>query len=184
MENPAWRPSRQDSRRLEAIAHHFLSEPEQAGGQSPPALAMLVVADTGTAERQLRQALERQAPADRRPRLQGVEAGQLPNFPAEQDLLLLTSGTLAGLRTAYRCLKLLEGRPPRQIGVVLADVRNQHAAWRLFRKLAIASLQFMDLPLNNLGYLPPAGEKVDATEDPMTGILRRLKDRGFLNLEE
>ena len=69
-------------------------------------------------------------------------------------VVLLVPANLDGVRTAYQRIKLMASDNTPEIGVVLVGPRDQHAAWRYFRKLAIGSLRYLDIPLLNLGYIP------------------------------
>lgn len=69
-------------------------------------------------------------------------------------LVMLVPANLDGVRTAYRKIKLLAARETPEIGIVMVGPRDQHAAWRYFRKLGVGTLRYLDVPLLNLGFLP------------------------------
>ncbi len=69
-------------------------------------------------------------------------------------VVLLVPASLAGVKAAYLDIKQLAAAHPVDIGVVMIGPRDQHAAWRYFRKLAVGALRFLDIPLLNLGFLP------------------------------
>jgi hypothetical protein len=69
-------------------------------------------------------------------------------------VVLLVPASLDAVMTAYQRIKLLSRRQAPEIGVVMVGPRDQHAAWRYFRKLAVGSLRYLDVPLLNLGFLP------------------------------
>lgn len=69
-------------------------------------------------------------------------------------VVLLVPANLDGVMSAYRRIKLLAGEHTPGFGVVIVGPRDQHAAWRYFRKLAVGTLRFLDIPLLNLGFLP------------------------------
>lgn len=69
-------------------------------------------------------------------------------------IVLLVPASLDGVRAAYRRIKFLNEEQPVETGIVIVGPRDQHAAWRYFRKLAVASLRYLDIPLLNLGFLP------------------------------
>ncbi len=69
-------------------------------------------------------------------------------------VVLLVSARLDAISTAYRRIKFLYQHGTPDIGIVLVGPRDQHAAWRYFRKLAVAALRYLDVPLLNLGFLP------------------------------
>jgi hypothetical protein len=88
------------------------------------------------------------------------------------------------IRTAYRRIKLLSQHGAPDIGVVLVGPRDQHAAWRYFRKLAVGTLRYLDVPLFNLGFLPEQtgpGEEAEASHGRsfLTRIGERLLHSGF-----
>ena len=93
-------------------------------------------------------------------------------------LVVLVPSSLEAVREAYRKIKwLAEGGAP-EIGVVVIGPRDQHAAWRYFRKLAVGTLRYLDVPLLNLGFLPvqvtPAGGQADHHR---TNFLTRISER-------
>ncbi len=69
-------------------------------------------------------------------------------------IVLLVPASLEGVRAAYRRIKFLNEDRSVETGIVIVGPRDQHAAWRYFRKLAVASLRYLDIPLLNLGFLP------------------------------
>jgi hypothetical protein len=99
-------------------------------------------------------------------------------------LVLLVPASLDGVRNAYVRIKRLAGEHIPDMGVVMVGPRDQHAAWRYFRKLAVGSLRFLDIPLLNLGFLP---QQVASAEGPsdhhrqnfLTRISERLLRSGF-----
>lgn len=99
-------------------------------------------------------------------------------------VVLLVPASLDGVMTAYRRIKRLAGEHTPDIGVVVVGPRDQHAAWRYFRKLAVGALRYLDVPLLNLGYLP---QQVAPEEGPrdhhrdnfLTRIAERLLRSGF-----
>jgi len=69
-------------------------------------------------------------------------------------VVLLVPANLDAVLSAYQRIKLLSRPVAPDIGIVVVGPRDQHAAWRYFRKLAVATLRYLDVPLLNLGYLP------------------------------
>jgi len=69
-------------------------------------------------------------------------------------VVLLVPASLDAVLTAYQRIKLLSRQQAPEIGVVMVGPRDQHAAWRYFRKLAVGSLRYLDVPLLNLGFMP------------------------------
>lgn len=93
-------------------------------------------------------------------------------------IILLVPATLDGIRNAYRHIKFLNAEQPTETGIVIVGPRDQHAAWRYFRKLAVASLRYLDVPLLNLGFLP---EQVTPQHGPVNhhrkNFLARISER-------
>jgi len=69
-------------------------------------------------------------------------------------VVLLVPASLDAVLLAYQRIKLLSQQAAPDIGIVMVGPRDQHAAWRYFRKLAVGTLRFLDIPLLNLGFLP------------------------------
>ncbi len=69
-------------------------------------------------------------------------------------VVLLVPASLDAILTAYQRIKLMSQHNAPDIGIVMVGPRDQHAAWRYFRKLAVGSLRYLDVPLLNLGFLP------------------------------
>jgi hypothetical protein len=78
-------------------------------------------------------------------------------------VVLLVPANLDAVLTAYQRIKLLATPVAPDIGIIVEGPRDQHAAWRYFRKLAVGSLRYLDIPLLNLGFLP---NRVTAQTDP------------------
>ncbi len=98
-------------------------------------------------------------------------------------VVLLVPASLDAVLAAYQRIKLLSRREAPEIGVVMVGPRDQHAAWRYFRKLAVGSLRYLDVPLLNLGFLP---EQVIPEHGPVNhhrkNFLARVSER-LLNSE-
>jgi hypothetical protein len=93
-------------------------------------------------------------------------------------VVLPVSANLEAVRTAYQHIKLLSEHKAPEIGVVIVGPRDQHSAWRYFRKLAVGSLRYLDVPLLNLGFLP---EQVTPEHGPADhhrqNFLARISER-------
>jgi len=94
-------------------------------------------------------------------------------------VVLLVPASLDAVLAAYQRIKLLSQQPqPPEIGIVLVGPRDQHAAWRYFRKLAVGTLRYLDIPLLNLGFLP---EQVTPQHGPdnhhRSNFLTRISER-------
>lgn len=92
--------------------------------------------------------------------------------------VFLVSANLDAICLAYQRIKLLAEAPP-EIGIVMVGPRDQHAAWRYFRKLAVGTLRYLDIPLLNLGFLPdqitpPLGAADHHRDNFLTRISERL----------
>jgi hypothetical protein len=88
------------------------------------------------------------------------------------------SANLDAVCRAYKRIKLLAKAPP-EIGIVMVGPRDQHAAWRYFRKLAVGTLRYLDIPLLNLGFLPdqitpPFGAADHHRDNFLTRVSERL----------
>lgn len=93
-------------------------------------------------------------------------------------VVLLVPASLDGIRTAYQRIKLFSQHGTPEIGIILVGPRDQHAAWRYFRKLAVATLRYLDVPLLNLGFLPEQiGPGQDAEASHRHNFLARISER-------
>ena len=93
-------------------------------------------------------------------------------------VVLLVPATLDGIRIAYQRIKLLSQHGSPDIGIVLVGPRDQHAAWRYFRKLAVGALRYLDVPLLNLGFLPEqVAPEQDAEGSHRHNFLARIGER-------
>ena len=93
-------------------------------------------------------------------------------------VVLPVPASLDGIRIAYQRVKLLSQHATPEIGIVLVGPRDQHAAWRYFRKLAVATLRYLDVPLLNLGFLPEqVGPGQDAQASHGHHFLTRIGER-------
>jgi hypothetical protein len=93
-------------------------------------------------------------------------------------IVLLVPANLDALLTAYQRIKLLATPVAPNIGVIVDGARDQHAAWRYFRKLAVGSLRYLDIPLLNLGFLPDAATaQNDPAEHHRENFLGRISER-------
>jgi hypothetical protein len=93
-------------------------------------------------------------------------------------VVLLVPASLDGVRIAYQRIKLLSQHGNPDIGIVLVGPRDQHAAWRYFRKLAVGALRYLDVPLLNLGFLPEQiGPGQDAEASHRHNFLARIGER-------
>jgi len=116
-----------------------------------------------------------------------VLAVSSPDKLLRQDIdhvVLLVQADLDGVRIAYQRIKLLAQHGGPDIGIVLVGPRDQHAAWRYFRKLAVGALRYLDVPLLNLGFLPEQiapGEDAEASHrhNFLARIGERLLHSGF-----
>jgi len=93
-------------------------------------------------------------------------------------VILLVPASLDAILAAYQRIKHLSQHQAPEIGVVMVGPRDQHAAWRYFRKLAVGSLRYLDVPLLNLGFLP---EQVTPEHGPSDhhreNFLARISER-------
>jgi hypothetical protein len=97
---------------------------------------------------------------------------------AFDHVVLLVPANLDAVLAAYQRIKLLSGQNVPEIGIVLVGPRDQHAAWRFFRKLAIGTLRYLDVPLLNLGFLPEQVIPQHAAHDHhRDNFLTRISER-------
>ncbi|HEY9197780.1 MAG TPA: hypothetical protein VIR60_00350 [Gammaproteobacteria bacterium] len=166
--NPAWQPAQENTRRLFAISHHFLSEPPAVPAPAPEThrLAVLLATQPDTEDAALPdsgyllRALARQLDLPG----SGDKAGwslqtyaQARDVPRGTPTLLLVDPTLAATRTAYALIKHLcqDGCGP--VGVLYRAGDDLAAARRCYRRLAVGTLRFIGQSIVNLGWLPNRG---------------------------
>ncbi len=93
-------------------------------------------------------------------------------------VVMLVTASLDGVLLAYQRIKLLSTPAAPHIGIVVVGARDQHAAWRYFRKLAVGTLRYLDVPLLNLGFVPhqvtPQNGPADHHRD---NVLARISER-------
>lgn len=167
MLNPAWRPAQEHADRLRDISHHFLSDIPVAASPETAADAMhlpVLLAQTpdphiapeaGYALHALARQLNLPGTAGQRWNLQCYND---PATTPRSDLILLqVDPTLESTRAAYGIIKQLRNRGNINIGVLFRAHDDLAAARRCYRRLAVASIQFLNQPLINLGWLPKPG---------------------------
>ncbi len=96
--------------------------------------------------------------------------------PAD-PVVVLVPASLSGLRNAYLRIKQLSAFHCPDVAVLLLGPRDQHAAWRYFRKLAVGTLRFLDIPLLNLGFLPATDPAGQTTPEQRRQLLGRVGAR-------
>lgn len=93
-------------------------------------------------------------------------------------VILPVPASIDAVRAAYQRIKYLSTGDTPEIGIVMVGPRDQHAAWRYFRKLAVGTLRYLDVPLLNLGFLP---EQVTPEHGPAdhhrNNFLTRVSER-------
>ncbi|VAW83107.1 hypothetical protein MNBD_GAMMA13-1717 [hydrothermal vent metagenome] len=93
-------------------------------------------------------------------------------------VILLVPANLDAILAAYQRIKHLLQQQMPEIGVVMVGPRDQRAAWHYFRKLALGTLRYLDVPLLNLGFLP---ERVTSDHGPSDhhrqNFLARISER-------
>ncbi len=167
MLNPAWRPAQEHAHRLLNISHHFLSD---APASSPPETvteAMLlpvlfaltpdphIAPEAGYVLHALTRQLNLPGAAGQRWNLQYYSD---PATTPRSDLVLLqVDPSLESTRAAYSLIKQLQNCGNENIGVLFRANDDLAAARRCYRRLAVASIQFLNQPLLNLGWLPSPG---------------------------
>jgi hypothetical protein len=167
MLNPAWRPTQEHADRLLDISHHFLSEtpamssPEVAADvmQLPVLLALTPDTHTTPEAGYVLHALARQLnlPGATGLRWNLQHYKDPATTPRSDFVLLQVDPTLESTRTAYGLVKQLRTCGNENIGVLFRANDDLAAARRCYRRLAVASIQFLNQPLINLGWLPNPG---------------------------
>ncbi len=112
-------------------------------------------------------------------RLLPLLSTQLVRHQQLDHVVLLVPSSLDGVREAYLRIKQLaaDDRVP-EIGIVIIGPRDQHAAWRYFRKLAVGALRYLDVPLLNLGFLPGGmTPQAGQADHHRTNFLARIGER-------
>lgn len=205
--NPAWRHRPASSDRLAKIGARFLSDMGDSEKNADFCRAIPFLLDgpaqewivsklcevltqnghksivfhipenTGEAQQAIQEELKRQC--------RGCEYCMLPLDSAAtaraqrlDHVVLLVPANLDAVRRAYQRIKYLAERDVPEIGIVLVGPRDQHAAWRYFRKLAVGTLRYLDVPLVNFGFLP---EQVTPEHGPADqhrdNFLSRISER-------
>ncbi|WP_297527504.1 hypothetical protein [Thiohalobacter sp.] len=171
MMNPAWKPARRETSSLGRLADQLLGEaPETATGTGKgddgrsrrlPVLVALERQPDRTEVRYFLDALARQLElhnqaADARHAWTLESSRETTNLPRNAWGLLLVEASLPGIRHAYARIKHWPERPE-SLGVLMVGARDRFAARRCYRRLAVGTLRFLDLPLAHLGELPTPG---------------------------
>ncbi len=107
-----------------------------------------------TTEAEVFEHLARQGASGYEYHLLPVTSPQLIKRLRLSHVVLLIPANLDAICLAYQRIKLLAEETTPEIGIVMVGPRDQHAAWRYFRKLAVGTLRYLDIPLLNLGFLP------------------------------
>ncbi|WJW75985.1 hypothetical protein QVG61_02525 [Thiohalobacter sp. IOR34] len=181
--NPAWRPASRQPEALERISHHFLGELPAAAAPAERHLPVLIALDanreaahyTAAARRlldRLQQKLDQGGAGV--PRWRFELQPEPERAEASNLLLLIAHASLPGIRHAYARLKTRPGPPPLAASLLLCGARDDPAARRLYRRLAVGLLRFRDLPLGFLGCLP---ESRAGDEAELERLGRRLREQ-------
>ena len=140
--------------------------------------------ESGDAQTSMRTARSGTAGANEAYRLLTVCSPDMLLRTGIDHVVLLVPADLERVRVAYQRIKLLSQHKAPDVGIVLVGPRDQHAAWRYFRKLAVGALRYLDVPLLNLGFLPAQiapGEESEASHrhNFLARIGERLLRSGF-----
>jgi len=211
--NPAWQRKSASSSHLAKISARFLSEGPQGGQQSELCQVipfLLEHPDQNWITRDLCQVLGtrgHQSALCHLDETSGTNANDLQKqirarcneyelclVPTTSPLsirrfefdhvVLFVNASLDGILAAYQQIKYLAQAHKPAIGIAIVGARDQHAAWRHFRKLAVGSLRYLDVPLLNLGFLPEQvvpgnGAPDHHRENYLARISERLVRSGF-----
>jgi hypothetical protein len=181
--NPAWQRKTDTSSRLAGISARFLSDAPDTGNDKGRCRLIAFLLDSpqqnwvthdlcqvltrrghsslvchldeslGREQSAFTRELDKQASGSEYCLLPVTSPGTLERYALEH-VVILVSAKLDAIRTTYQRIKLLSKQNCPEIGIVVVGPRDQHAAWRYFRKLAVGSLRYLDVPLLNLGFLP------------------------------
>jgi len=206
--SPAWQRKAVSSDRLAKVSARFLSDPRETGQGADVCRAIPFLLDNpelGWVTRDLCEIMVQRGHGSMLYQLhEPSEDGQytrlvetlrkqagnsefclLPTTSTETVLahafdhvVLLVPANLDAILAAYQRIKLLAQQNTPEIGVVLVGPRDQHAAWRFFRKLAVGTLRYLDVPLLNLGFLPEQVIPEHAPHDHhRNNFLTRISER-------
>ena len=205
--NPAWQRKSASSSRLAEISARFLGDAHEATQGNDPCRAIPFLLDTPEQDwitDELGRILTERghpctlchpgaatdiAPTARKAQAAAASASEAycllaVTCPASllkygvDHVVLPVPASLDGIRAAYQRIKLLSQHRTPDIAIVLVGPRDQHAAWRYFRKLAVGTLRYLDVPLLNLGFLPEqVGPGQDAEASHRHKFLARIGER-------
>lgn len=169
MLNPAWRPAQRDNPTLQSIKHDYHQPAHRimANSRQITTIPVIISSKPGNDDSDLlytANALERQLnlPGPTRNE-QSVEwrldtSGMLaPGQAQPEQILILVDADLAALKKAYARLKALKHFRNTRFSVIMENARNEETARRYFRRLAMGSKKFLDLPLLFCGTSPERG---------------------------
>lgn len=173
MSTPAWQPTQEHAERLFRISHHFLSDnaapaPRLSGAETVQLPVLLALSDTLPQQGPdtLLRALTRQLnlPVSAAEQIERAEpdwqlriCSRPSELPQGNFVIVMIDATLEATRVAYGLLKQISPREVSHVGVIYRAADDLTAARRCYRRLAVGALQFLDLPLVNLGWLPNPG---------------------------
>lgn len=205
--NPAWQRKSTSSSRLAEISARFLGTTQAATHSDDVCRAIPFLLDTPAQHwitDELGQILTQRGhpctlchPGEANPMEHSFRQAQAAEAPGSDEycllavtcpatllkygvdhVVLLVPASLNGIRDAYQRIKLLSQHGAPDVGIVLVGPRDQHAAWRYFRKLAVGTLRYLDVPLLNLGFLPEQiGPGQDAEASHRHNFLARISER-------
>lgn len=171
MLNPAWRPAQDDNASLATLKQDYQpTAPAEGTCQEPSRPLYIIKAWTQAGHSSdidyLTNALERQLnlPASSRDEpggrwsLQSADTAPMDHLQDDPFILLLIEAHLDALKMAYTRLKRLHSLRHATFGVVVQGARDDETARRYYRRFAIGSLRFLDLPLLFCGAAPARGD--------------------------
>lgn len=186
MINEALRPTRQGSKHLTQISHHFMSSTQKPQTGAEPGQLVLSVLVTGhlsvlenTVLGPMVPALNCQFEALQPPatfRFRVLEHPQPGNICQDDPLLLIVDASLPGIRETYRQIKALSQTVKPAVGVIIRGSRDPFEARRYYRRLATGCLRFLNQPIANLGWVP---DDAPATEEQIHNIVNRIRKDHF-----
>ncbi len=170
MLNPAWRPAQADNPALAVIQQHYKINSDSTMESPVKAINLPVICaatpDQSADEiRYLASALERQLNLPDSRQLQPASHWSLSTGATETSLnddqpeqvLILVDASLDALKRAYARIKPLQHFRDTRFHVIVHGAKDAESSRRYYRRLAMGTLRFLDLPLVYCGAAPERG---------------------------
>ena len=190
MHNPAWRPARLQSGRLDSIRHHFIDVPPVISSPGKPRVIHTLPVHLAVATGHPAAALQPHYLVDaltRQLNIQTSVAGECPGWrlevippggrmsdAGEGLILVFATASLEGVRLAYTGIKQLSTTPARRFGVLFSGARDAEIVRRCQERLASGAREFLGIRLHQLGNLSAPGPDFSAGLARLAGEVHRL----------